>query len=105
MRNAGAPPTRSSPHSPATIPDDIKQDIAKTVRSIEWSVAAGGFNGGLCLFRNLTGLLTLTMLDIAAELKLGGMVYRAGADEHRDVMAFAGPILQEARSVGEEGLK
>src|SRR5262245_28147466 len=72
------------------VPDDIKTDIAKTVRSIDWGLI-GGLEGGLCLFRNMTGWLVLGMLEIPAMPALGGMIYRAGPYEHRDVVAFCGP--------------
>src|SRR5262245_46348702 len=76
------------------VPDDIKCDIAKTVRSIDWTVVRDDpypFRNGLCFFRNVTGMVTLWKLGIAATLALGGMIYRAGPDEYRDVMAFCGP--------------
>jgi hypothetical protein len=57
------------------------------VRSIEWVVP--GDNGGLCFWRTMTGWLTLRGLGISA-LPVGGVVYRAGPDERRDVIAFCG---------------
>jgi hypothetical protein len=65
--------------------------------SIDWTITkefGGGlhsFRNGLCFFRNVTGMITLWRLGIAAKLALGGMIYRAGPDEYRDVMAFCGP--------------
>jgi hypothetical protein len=69
------------------IPDDIKSDIAKVARSIDVVL---GIKGGICFFRALAGYLTLMELDLSAALKFGGMVYRAGPDEERDVIAFCG---------------
>lgn len=71
------------------IPDDVKTDIAKVVRSVDWRPTAP--EGGLCFFRALTGWLVLTDLKIPATPVLGGMVYRAGLDERRDVLTFCGP--------------
>ena len=76
------------------LPDDIKRDIAKVVRSIDWEVntcAGGPMRGGLCFFRAMSGWLTLKRLGITALPALGGMLYRAGPDEVRDVVAFCGP--------------
>jgi hypothetical protein len=72
------------------VPDDIKTDIAKVVRSIDWTITGWGGPGGLCFFRAFSGLLTLQKLGIAAKPTLGGMVYRAGPDPRRDVVAFCG---------------
>jgi hypothetical protein len=79
--------------SPSTqsfeIPDDVKTDIAKVVRSVDWRPTIP--EGGLCFLRALTGWLVLTDLEIPAKPVLGGMVYRAGLDEQRDVLPFCGP--------------
>jgi hypothetical protein len=61
------------------------------VRAVEWQLPAGVDGGGKCFWRAMTGVIVLKALDIQAELALGGMVYRAGPDEWRDVMAFCGP--------------
>jgi hypothetical protein len=72
------------------IPADIKTDIAKVVRSIEWRIIDGK-RGGLCFWRTMTGVIVLTILSIPAQPALGGLIYRVGPDEHRDVVAFCGP--------------
>jgi hypothetical protein len=83
------------------IPYDIKVDIAKVVRSIDWVIQDGLPNGGLCFFRSFTGCTVLHMLDFeSARPVLGGMVYRAGPDERRDVLAFCGPGNQGATVKG-----
>ncbi len=69
------------------IPDDIKRDIAKAVRCIEW---VSPDIGGRCLQRAYTGLTVLTMLKIPVRFALGGMIYRCGPDKYRDVVAFCG---------------
>jgi hypothetical protein len=72
--------------------DDIKRDIAKVVRSIEFELqhdAAGAT--GMCFWRCMTGWTTLLALGIPAKPALGGMVYRAGPDERCDVVAYCGP--------------
>lgn len=72
--------------------DDIKRNIAKVVRSVEWQfISSHGISGGMCFWRNYTGMVTLWKLDIAAKIAPGGLVYRAGPDERRDVVAFRGP--------------
>lgn len=55
-------------------PPDIKRDIATVIRLIEWV----GAPGGTCFFRAQTGLIALKMLEIPADIELGGMIYRAG---------------------------
>ena len=75
-------------HMANSFPDDIKRDIAKTVRSIEW-LLPDRRPAGMCFFRTMSG--TINRLDIPAKPALGGMIYRAGPDEERDVVAFCGP--------------
>src|SRR6516165_406525 len=77
-------------HMANSFPDDIKRDIAKTVRSIEW-LLPDRRPAGMCFFRTMFGTITLNRLDIPAKPALGGMIYRAGPDEERDVVAFCGP--------------
>jgi len=77
-------------HMANSFPDDIKRDIAKTVRSIEW-LLPDRRPAGMCFFRTMSGTITLNRLDIPAKPALGGMIYRAGPDEERDVVAFCGP--------------
>jgi len=75
------------------IPDDIKHDIAKVVRSITWELVDdnGGGSGGMCFFRAMTGCAVLCYLDFVPRVAMGGMVYRCGPDPRRDVVAFCGP--------------
>jgi hypothetical protein len=80
------PPSTTQPFE---IPVDVKTDIAKVVRSVDWRPTIP--EGGLCFFRAVTGWLVLTDLEIPATPALGGMVYRAGLDEQRDVLTFCGP--------------
>jgi len=77
-------------HMANSFPDDIKRDIAKTVRSIEW-LLPDRRPAGMCFFRTMSG--TINRLDIPAKPALGGMIYRAGPDEERDVVAFCGPAM------------
>jgi hypothetical protein len=84
----------------APIPYEIKTDIAKVVRSLALNA-----QGGQCFFRAVIGFTTLQMLGFRqARPCLGGMVYRAGPDEVRDVMAFCGPnnqgCMYEGRFLG-----
>jgi hypothetical protein len=71
-----------------TIPDDIKRDIAKVVRSIQWD--AVGLVGGMCFFNMLTGYSTLCALNVDVTPAVGGMIFRAGPDQYRDVVAWCG---------------
>jgi hypothetical protein len=73
---------------PTIIPDDLRRDIAQTVRDVEFVTDAPG---GLCFYRAIIGREFLRSLDIAGDLCLGGMVYRAGPDPERDIVAFCGP--------------
>jgi hypothetical protein len=67
------------------IPDDIKIDIAKVVRSVDWrSVIKDGY----CFGRAATGHFLLTQLGIPAKLVFGGLVYRAGPDPSRDLLCY-----------------
>ena len=74
--------------SRSIIPDDLRRDIAQTVRDAELDIDAPG---GLCLYRAIIGRKFLKSLGIAGDLCLGGMVYRAGPDPERDVVWFCGP--------------
>jgi len=74
--------------SPIIIPDDLRRDIAQTVRDVEFDTDAPG---GLCFYRAIIGWELLRLLGIAGKLCLGGMIYRAGPDPRRDVVAFLGP--------------
>ena len=68
-----------------SLPADIKRDIAKAVRSIEWMLAYHRPRG-LCFFRAMSGTVNLNRVDILTKLALGGMIYRAGSDEKRDAV-------------------
>jgi hypothetical protein len=93
QRRASAKLDRSRPRLPArsqskaaTIPDDLKADIAQSVRNIEFS----GADGGTCFFRAALGMDFLRRLGIPCGIALGGMVYRAGPDPRRDVVSYCG---------------
>jgi hypothetical protein len=93
QRRASAKLDRSRPRLPArsqskaaTIPDDLKADIAQSVRNIEFS----GADGGTCFFRAALGMDFLRRLGIPCGIALGGMVYRAGPDPQRDVVSYCG---------------
>ena len=70
------------------IPDDVKNDIAGVARSLEIRTV---MTGGRCFWRALVGYYALELSGISAHITLGGMVYRAGPNERRDVVAFCGP--------------
>ena len=73
---------------PIIIPDDLRRDIAYTVRDAELDIDA---SGGLCFYRAIIGREFLRLLGIAGDLCLGGMVYRAGPNPERDLVEFCGP--------------
>jgi hypothetical protein len=79
-------PSESSVAALPHIPDDLRADIAQSVRGIEFR----GFGGGTCFFRAAIGTAFLQYLDLPAQLALGGMLYRAGPDPCRDVVAYCG---------------
>ena len=87
-RTQPAQPAHRDASASVAIPDDIKRDIAKVVRSMDFQI---GTPGGLCLYRAISGWMTLMALGIKAMPVLGGMVYRAGPDPKLDVVAFCGP--------------
>ena len=72
----------------AALPDDIKADIAASARSLNMT---NGRVGGMCFWRTLVGYYALSLLRIETRISLGGLVYRVGPDERRDVIAFCGP--------------
>ena len=76
------------PARPIIFPDDLRRDIAHTVRDVEFDTHAPG---GLCFYRAIIGKELLRLLGITADLCLGGVVYRAGPDPERDVVSFCGP--------------
>jgi hypothetical protein len=69
----------------ASLPRDIKDDITAVARAPTFIVG-----GGTCAFRAFTGMSALMMAGIEAQHCIGGMIYRAGDDDHRDVVAFCG---------------
>jgi hypothetical protein len=75
------------PVNGVSLRNDLRADIAKTVRNVDLINGSGG----LCFFRSVIGIEFLRLLGIPATLTLGGMVYRAGPDPRRDVVAFCGP--------------
>jgi hypothetical protein len=72
----------------ASIPDDVKADIAKIVRSVEVDRC---LEGGTCVFRVITGKEVLRTLGIPCRIEFGGMLYRAGEDPTWDVLSYCGP--------------
>lgn len=88
-RDAGYPKgtgTGAATAPAIVIPDDIKRDIAKIVRAIEWPPV----EGGKCFYRNMTGWMVFQHLELPAKPAFGGMVYRAGPHEYRDIVGFCG---------------
>lgn len=67
------------------IPNDVKADIARCVRSVN---IEGGRGGGTCWFRQGAASVALHYLGIPNKRQFGGMVYRAGPDPMWDVVAF-----------------
>jgi hypothetical protein len=76
------PPISSKPS--IKLPDDIKDHIAATVRSYVLPFRSA------CWFRAIIGNFVLHTLGIEASVAIGSMLYRAGPDEYRDVMAYCG---------------
>jgi hypothetical protein len=76
---------------PLELPTDIKTDIAKVVRSLAWEVKGAHSEFGYCFFRVMSGIAVLTMLGIPSSVVRGGMLFRAGEDPLRDVLAYCGP--------------
>jgi hypothetical protein len=70
----------------ANIPNDLKADIATAVRSIDFDSKFG-----VCGYRALTGARLLHHLGLPVSIAAGGLLYRAGSDPTRDVVAFCGP--------------
>lgn len=70
----------------SNMPDDIKRDIVGLATSMHLTVP-----GGACMFHAFTGKSAFLAAGIDAQRVVGGMIYRAGHDERRDVMAFVGP--------------
>ena len=73
---------------PASIilPDDLKADIADTVRAFTYMQVMGG----TCIVRGLVGHKLLREIGLDAKLAYGAMLYRAGYDPMADVVAYCG---------------
>jgi hypothetical protein len=79
-----------SPTEAFEIPEDVKTDIATVVSSVPW-IRQDASIGGRCSSLTATGLVVLTELGLLpVTARLGGMVYRAGPDERKDLVAFCG---------------
>jgi hypothetical protein len=74
--------------SRSAIPVDIKVDVARVVCSVEFRDRP--FEGGLCYFRAAIGFRVLRMLGWQPTATLGGVLFRAGPNPRRDVVAFCG---------------
>ena len=72
--------------SRSAVPDDIKADICRVVRSIQFT----GLAAGACAFRAGVAYLALRLLGWTPHFCVGGVLYRAGPDAMRDTMAFCG---------------
>src|SRR5580704_9235439 len=70
----------------ANIPDDLKADLSEAVRSIHFDTKFG-----VCGYRALTGARLLNHIGLPVQIAAGGLLYRAGPDPSRDVVAFCGP--------------
>ena len=73
---------------PASIvlPDDLKADIADTVRAFTYMQVMGG----TCIVRGLVGHKLLREIGLDAKLTHGAMLFRAGSDPMADVVAYCG---------------
>ena len=67
--------------SRSAVPDDVKGDICRVVRSIHFT----GLAGGTCAFVEGSYLA----LKLKPHLCVRGVLYRAGLSAIRDTMAFA----------------
>jgi hypothetical protein len=72
----------------SAIPQDIKADISRVVCAIEFRGIEGG---GDCYLRAAIGYKVLRNLGFQPQVGLGGVLFRAGPDPLRDVIAFCGP--------------
>ena len=69
------------------IPQDIKADVARVVCAISFP----GLDGGDCYMRAAIGYKVLSLLGWHPEIRIGGIVFRAGPHPIRDVVSFCGP--------------
>ena len=65
--------------------DDIKWDIATVVHAVQLEG-----EGGMCWIRSYVGAQVLAMCGLRPRIGVGSMLYRAGPDPRRDVVAFCG---------------
>ena len=70
----------------SNMPDDIKNDIVALATIVNLVTI-----GGTCMFYAFTGKSAFAFAGIEAQRVVGGMMYRAGHHEMRDVVAFVGP--------------
>jgi hypothetical protein len=71
---------------PGDPPQDIRADVTRAAQAMSFH----GIDGGDCFMRASIGYKVLTDLGWQPEVQLGGMLYRAGPDPYRDVVAFCG---------------
>ena len=69
------------------VPRDIVADITRVVQAI----AFGNIDGGDCYARCAIGDYVLHQLGWEPDVTIGGLLYRAGPDPLRDIVAFCGP--------------
>lgn len=69
-----------------TVPDDLKRDIAKAIRTVNLTQA-----GGSCIPYAQLACEVLKSLGFMPRIEVGAALYRAGPDERRDTQAYAGP--------------
>lgn len=90
--------------NPIPLPDEIRRNIAAVVRST--NLFCGG---GTCVFRMLCGHVVMGGLGIQTKRAYGAMLYRAGPDPMRDVVAFCAEgnagIWSEDQSMGHAWLE
>jgi hypothetical protein len=73
--------------SRSVAPTDIKFDIARVVRTFDFS----GAEWGACLARAALGNATLIECGLTPRLLAGGMLYRVGPHRRRDTIRFCLP--------------
>jgi hypothetical protein len=78
------------------VPVDIRDEVAREIGSVAFAWGAG-----TCALRNVyaQGVIR-ARLGIEVPLVIGGMIYRAGPDRVRDVLAFCGPDNRMMRAPG-----
>jgi hypothetical protein len=81
------PVKRAAPDSFPVMPDDLKIDIARVVRTFCFT----GVDAGTCLARAAIGHAVLHACGLPARLIPGGMLYRCGPHRRRDTLRFCLP--------------